>query len=212
MNASEPSTSCVLFIVSAPSGAGKTSLVNALLGLDDKLAVSVSHTTRPRRPGEVEGENYHFVSAADYQHMVAAGAFLEHAAVFGNHYGTATATVLDHFARGHDVILEIDWQGAAQVRNTHPDAVSIFILPPSLLELRARLEQRGQDSAAVIQARLAEAQREMRQYGQFDYLVVNDQFDQALEHLWAIVRAERCRRGHALFRLKKLLDNLLSEV
>ena len=199
-----------LFIVSAPSGAGKTSLVHALLEKDPAMAVSVSHTTRPRRPSETDGLNYHFVSPAEFESMVAAGAFLEHAEVFGNRYGTARSVVDEHLSQGADVILEIDWQGAAQIRHSHPESVSIFILPPSTATLRARLIKRGQDDAAVIETRLAEARGEMAHHGEFDYLLVNDRFEEALEELSAITRAERCRRLRRATVLQPLLNDLLS--
>jgi guanylate kinase len=199
----------ILFIVSAPSGAGKTSLVKALLDLDHRLGVSVSHTTRPRRATETDGVNYHFVARERFQAMVEADAFLEHAEVFGNAYGTATASVEQTFATGVDVILEIDWQGAAQVRARRPDAVSIFILPPSRAALRSRLLRRGEDSADVMERRLTEARNEISHCGDFDYLMVNDDFDDALRQLQAIVTAERCRRRVAQPALEGLLEDLL---
>lgn len=199
-----------LFIVSAPSGAGKTSLVHALLERDPALAVSVSHTTRPRRPSETDGLNYHFVSPARFEAMAAAGDFLEHAEVFGNRYGTARAVVDERLQQGSDVILEIDWQGAAQIRRSHPDSVSIFILPPSTATLRARLIKRGQDDPEVIETRLAEARGEMAHHAEFDYLVVNDRFDDALEELRAITRAQRCRQTRRASLLQSLLKDLLS--
>ncbi|MCB1682891.1 MAG: guanylate kinase [Pseudomonadales bacterium] len=199
-----------LFIVSAPSGAGKTSLVNALLEKDAALAVSVSHTTRPRRPSETDGVNYHFVSPARFEAMVAAGDFLEHAEVFGHRYGTARAVVDARLGQGADVILEIDWQGAAQIRRSHPDSVSVFILPPSTATLRARLIKRGQDDPAVIETRLAEARGEMAHHAEFDFLVVNDRFEDALEELCAITRAQRCRQVRRAALLQPLLKDLLS--
>ncbi len=200
-----------LFIVSAPSGAGKTSLVKALLERDATLRVCVSHTTRRRRPTETDGVNYHFVDKAQFDAMVAADAFLEHADVFGNRYGTAVGSVRDQFASGADVILEIDWQGAAQVRASWPEAVSVFILPPSRDTLRERLKGRGEDSPEVIEQRLAAARTEVSHHRDFDYLVVNDSFERAVEQLQAIVSAERCRRPHAARALKPLLEDLLSE-
>lgn len=199
----------VLFIVSAPSGAGKTSLVKALLGRDDHLGVSVSHTTRTKRHTEADGINYHFVTRERFEAMVQAGAFLEHAEVFGNSYGTATTSVEAKFAAGVDVILEIDWQGAAQVRQRRPDAVSIFILPPSLEALRSRLTQRGEDAAEEMERRLTEARNEISHCGEFDYLVVNDEFGAALNQLQGIVTAERCRRRIAEPALEGLLGDLL---
>jgi len=207
---SENRSGGILFIVSAPSGAGKTSLVKALLDQDPALAVCVSHTTRPMRATERDGINYHFVNTTDFRQLIADGEFLEHADVFGNLYGTARGSVDRCFASGADVILEIDWQGAAQVRERHPDAVSVFILPPSIATLRARLDKRGEDASEVIENRLAQARTELAHHGDFDYLVVNDDFSAALTQLQAIVRAERCRRPAAGKRLQTLLDGLLS--
>ncbi|MEM8768588.1 MAG: guanylate kinase [Pseudomonadota bacterium] len=201
----------LLFIVSAPSGAGKTSLVAALLEGDPSLTVSVSHTTRPRRPRETDGVNYHFVAAEAFEAMVADDAFVEHAEVFGNRYGTSRAAVADGLATGADVVLEIDWQGAALVRAAMPEAVSIFIVPPSQSALRERLTARGQDDEAVIESRLAEARGEMQHHDEFDYLVINDDFDTALGELAAIVLAERCRLAHRVERQRGLLDELLTE-
>ena len=201
----------ILFIVSAPSGAGKTSLVNALLKSDARLTVSVSHTTRPRRPKEVAGINYHFINTDEFEAMVAADAFVEHAEVFGNRYGTSIESVAAALGAGKDVVLEIDWQGAALVRAAEPRAVSIFIVPPSQIALRERLQARAQDDPVVIESRLAEARGEMHHHLDFDYLVINDDFDVALAELQAIVLAERCRQPRraecnaAL--LKALLDS-----
>ena len=180
-----------LFVVSAPSGAGKTSLVRAVLEQDDGLCVSVSHTTRGRRPTEVDGRNYHFVDVATFEEMIGAGRFLEHALVFGNYYGTSSDWVDERLAAGVDVILEIDWQGAEQVRRLRPDARGIFIVPPTLAILEARLRGRGEDEDAVIARRLSEAQLEMAHHVEFDYIVVNDDFDDAVRDLLAIFRAER---------------------
>jgi len=199
-----------LFIVSAPSGAGKTSLVGELLAGDDALSLSISHTTRPRRPKETAGVNYHFVDAATFEDMIEADAFLEHASVFGNYYGTSKAAVSEPLAEGRDVLLEIDWQGAALVRNAHPEAVSIFIVPPSQDALRERLQGRAQDDPEVIESRLAEAKTEMRHYDEFDYLVVNDVFEVALAELRAIVTAERCRTGRRSVGNRALMDSLLA--
>ncbi|MGD8309486.1 MAG: guanylate kinase [Chromatiales bacterium] len=197
-----------LFVVSAPSGAGKTSLVRALLDADPGVEVSVSHTTRPPRPGEKDGVHYHFVDSATFRGLAEAGAFLEHARVFDNHYGTSRADIEDRLARGRDVILEIDWQGARQVRERLPYAVSVFILPPSAHALEERLRGRGQDSDEVIAARLAEARAELSHYAEFDYLVVNDQFDIALEELRAIVTARRLRLGAQVRRQAGRLEGL----
>ena len=181
----------MLYIVAAPSGGGKTSLVSALLESDDSIKLSISYTTRSPRPGEVDGVNYHFVDEARFHQMVSEGAFLEYAEVFGCFYGTAQASVTSQLNREIDVILEIDWQGAQQVRTLMPQCRSIFIVPPSREELERRLRGRGQDSEAVITRRTAEAVEEMSHYGEFDYLVVNDDFDAALSDLKAIFRSRR---------------------
>jgi len=182
-----------LILVSAPSGAGKTSLVKAALERDAQLAVSVSHTTRPKRATETDGVNYHFVAAAAFGTMVADGDFLEHAQVFDHQYGTSKQEVDTLRARGKDVILEIDWQGADQIRQLNAQAVSVFILPPSVDVLRKRLEKRGQDSEQVIVRRLAEAQLEMSQAHRYHYIVVNDDFDVALGEIQSILHAGRLR-------------------
>ncbi|MCG7944315.1 MAG: guanylate kinase [Candidatus Thiodiazotropha taylori] len=182
-----------LYILSAPSGAGKTSLLKALRQQDGALQVSISHTTRPMRPGEEDGKDYHFISQELFQEMIGAAAFLEHAEVFGNFYGTSESEVRAKLDAGQDTVLEIDWQGAQQVRKRFPDAVSIFILPPSPEALYERLSARGQDSEAVIQGRMQLAVREMSHYAEFDYLVINDDFDTALAELAAIVSARRLR-------------------
>jgi guanylate kinase len=180
-----------LFIVSAPSGAGKTSLVHALVGALPDITVSVSHTTRPMRPGEVQGRDYHFVDETAFAAMAERGEFLEYALVFGNRYGTSRGAVDATLAQGIDVVLEIDWQGARRVRQLKPDAVSVFIMPPSLPELRRRLERRGKDGAEVIARRMEAARREMSHFDEYQYLVVNDDFERAREDLQAIVRAAR---------------------
>lgn len=183
----------ILFIVSAPSGAGKTSLVNRLLERDPKLALSISCTTRPPRVGERDGVNYHFIDTRHFEQCLDAGDFLEHARVFGNLYGTRAADVSAGLRNGHDLVLEIDWQGARQVRERFRDAVGIFVLPPSIGELERRLQARSTDSAEVIAARMAQARAEMAHAPEYDYLVVNDRFETALDTLGAIVAAERCR-------------------
>lgn len=198
----------LLLIVSAPSGAGKTSLVAALLERDPNLTVSISHTTRRCRRGERDGVNYHFVDKSQFLEMVAAGQFLEHAEVFGNYYGTSAQAVDEARARGRDVILEIDFQGAAQVRARYPEAVSLFVLPPSRAALEARLTGRGEDEA-TIRERLAKARLEMSHYRDYDYLVVNDDFVSALQEMHCIVRAERLRQERQDARLRPLLDELL---
>lgn len=198
-----------LFIVSAPSGAGKTSLLNQLLVSEPTLCLSISHTTRPQRPGERDGVDYHFTDPDTFLAMVAEGRFLEHAQVFGNLYGTDSRWLDSTLAGGRDVILEIDWQGAAQIRRLRPEAISIFILPPSLEVLAERLRGRGQDDDNVIQRRLAGARDELSHYTEFDYLVVNDDFDTALADLAAIFRAERQCLGRQTERHRPLLAELL---
>ena len=184
-----------LFIVSAPSGAGKTSLVNALVTSLDQVVPSISYTTRPPRPGERDGADYHFISMAEFERMISAGAFLEHAQVFGNRYGTAQATVAAELAAGRDVVLEIDWQGARQIRARMPESVSIFILPPSLPELERRLRSRESDDPETIRRRLDEAAAEMSHYPEYDYVIVNAVFERALPDLQSIIRAQRLRRA-----------------
>ncbi len=183
-----------LFIVSAPSGAGKTSLLNALLDRVSDVVVSVSHTTREPRPGEREGVDYHFVSKPDFETMVAAGGFLEHARVFDNFYGTSRVAVARQLDAGRDVILEIDWQGARQVRRAAPQAVGVFVLPPTRETLRERLRARRQDSEQVIERRMRDAVSEMSHYGEYDFLVFNDNFEQAVAELQAVFVAQRLRR------------------
>ena len=179
-----------LVILSAPSGAGKTSLARALIDRSDDVVLSVSHTTRAPRPGEVDGRDYHFVDHDTFRAMVERGDFLEYAEVFGNFYGTARSAVEELLARGLNVILDIDWQGARKVRAAVPGTFSIFIMPPSLQALRQRLTSRGQDAAAVIEGRMREAIGEMTHYGEYDRVVVNDDFDQALEQLAALMRGQ----------------------
>ena len=200
-----------LLIVSAPSGAGKTSLVGALLTQDDDLVVSVSHTTRDKRPRERDGVDYHFVDAKTFAAMVEEGAFLEYAEVFGHWYGTARQAVAEELARGHDVVLEIDWQGARMIRAEFPHAVDIFILPPSRAELATRLKGRGEDDPEVINRRMSEARKEMSHFNDYTNLVVNDDFVEALAHIAAIVKAARCGRRLLRQDMKILLDELLSE-
>lgn len=183
----------ILFIVSAPSGAGKTSLVKALLGQDSGLTLSVSCTTRAPRTGEQDGIHYHFLDRTRFEAAVSAGEFMEHAQVFGNLYGTRESDLRTHLEAGHDLILEIDWQGARQVRRRFPTAPSLFILPPSLIELGRRLRGRGTDSDEVIARRLDQARDDLAHWSEYDYLVVNDRFEVALRDLGAIVAAERLR-------------------
>ncbi len=199
-----------LFTVSAPSGAGKTSLVKALVESTTSVCVSISHTTRDMRPGETNGVNYHFVDHDRFLAMVGEGAFLEHAKVFANYYGTSQAWVNEKLAEGMDVILEIDWQGAAQIRKIMPEAVSLFIVPPSKECLRQRLTGRGQDGEAVIDARMAEAQNEMSHYAEAHYLLVNDDFQQTLDEFRAIVIAERQRLEKQSQKHQSLISSLLS--
>ena len=185
-----------LFIIAAPSGGGKTSLINGLLKQDPRLALSISHTTRQPRPGEIDGQHYHFVAEAEFEQMVKNGDFLEHARVFDHFYGTNRKSIAAQLAQGRDVILDIDWQGARQVRSEFSGCCLIFIIPPSLESLRQRLTRRGQDSASVIERRMRDAQAEISHWAEFDQLVVNDDFDTALEELLAIINDHRTRRPH----------------
>ena len=198
-----------LFIVSAPSGAGKTSLVKALVESCDKVLVSISHTTRPIRPGEQDGLNYHFVTESTFLEMLEQTDFLEHARVFGNLYGTSSAWVEEQLDAGLDVILEIDWQGAQQIRALHPESRAIFILPPSLATLEQRLQSRGQDDADIIQARLREAVREMSHYVESDFVIVNQDFETALGELRAVVLSQRLTTQRQQVAQKALLQSLL---
>lgn len=198
-----------LFVITAASGAGKTSLIRALLECEPSIRLSVSHTTRAPRPGEVDGEHYHFVDEATFVAELNAGDFLESAYVHGFYYGTSQSVVVNTLKSGHDLILEIDWQGAAQVRKLYPEAISIFILPPSIEALSQRLNNRGQDSQEVITRRLAAARDEMSHVGEFDYVTINDDFDVALEDLRAIIRASRLKRDIQLTRHAAMLANLL---
>jgi guanylate kinase len=182
-----------LFIVCAPSGAGKTSLVNELIKADAGIRLSVSYTTRPPRPGEVNGREYHFVSGEVFAQMATRDEFLESAEVHGNRYGTSQAWIAEQRAAGSDILLEIDWQGAAQVRTLIADTVGIFILPPSLEALMARLNQRASDAPEVIARRLSTAHEEISHFVEFDYVIINDQFGEALQDLIAVVRAQRLR-------------------
>ena len=199
-----------LYIVAAPSGAGKTSLVAALAKSTSHICVSVSHTTRAMRPGEVDGVDYHFVSADEFKARIEQNAFLEHAKVFGNFYGTSQARVEEQLNQGKDVILEIDWQGARQVRHLMPSAVSLFIIPPSRQALRERLADRKTDNPDVIEKRMNLAVDEMSHYGEFDYLIINDKFDDALFDLKAIVRAQRLTISFQQAYREALLRELLS--
>lgn len=200
-----------LYIISAPSGAGKTSLVKALLDRLDGITVSVSHTTRAPRPGEQDGEDYHFIDKDRFESLVAAGEFLEHAQVFDNYYGTRRATLVERLEAGEDVILEIDWQGARQVFEAFPQAIKVFILPPSREALYERLQGRGQDSEAVIRRRMTDAVAEMRHYDEYHYLVINDDFNAALADLEALFRSQRLRRVPQSLRYAAEIKRLLEQ-
>jgi guanylate kinase len=199
-----------LFVIAAPSGAGKTSLVTALLASEPRLRLSVSHTTRQRRPTEQDGREYHFVSVPQFERLVARGEFLEHARVFDNYYGTARGFVEERLRQGYEVILEIDWQGARQVRRAVPDCVSVFILPPSRRALAERLSRRATDSAETIARRLAEATADMSHYREFDYVIVNDDFAQAVSDLRRIVAGRAEDLTSARPELAPLLAELLA--
>ncbi len=199
-----------LFIVSAPSGTGKTSLVNALVRDTNHLKLSISHTTRPARPKEIDGYNYHFIDEAKFKQMEMAGVFMESANVFGHLYGTSQETVEKMLDEGHDVVLEIDWQGADQVKKCMPEAVMIFILPPSIDALRERLETRDQDSQDVIDARMKKAKAELKHHLMADFLVVNDDFEEALKGLKAIVKANRLTTSKQQIINHRLLKKLIT--
>jgi guanylate kinase len=200
-----------LFIIAAPSGGGKTSLVNSLLKRDPRLALSVSHTTRPARPAETDGQHYHFVSEAEFEGMKNNGEFLEHARVFDHHYGTSRNAVALQLDRDLDVILDIDWQGAKQVRLVFPDCCGIFIIPPCLEILRERLTGRGQDSNDVIQRRMRDARSEISHWNEFDQLVVNNYFDTALEELLAIINDHRNNKPHKINKDYQILAQQLGK-
>ena len=199
-----------LFIVAAPSGAGKSTLVNALLAREPAISLSVSHTTRPPRAGEEFGRHYYFVERAAFEREIAEGVFLEHAEVHGNLYGTSLTKVQELLGQGRDVLLEIDWQGAEQIRRVKPDCVSVFILPPSRAELERRLRGRGSDSAEVIARRLHNSREEISHAPEFDYIIVNDNFDDALADLRAIVHAVRQRSALQWPRQEALIAELLA--
>lgn len=203
------SSNGTLYTVSAPSGAGKTSLVKALIENLNDVQVSISHTTRAIRPGEQDGVNYHFASQDEFAAMLGQGAFLEHAEVFGNYYGTSQAWVEETLAKGGDVILEIDWQGAQQVKRLLPNTLGVFILPPSQSALRQRLTGRGQDDDSIIDGRMAEAVSEMSHYVEADYVLINDDFDEALIDFAAILRGQRLRQSKQQERHTSLLRELL---
>ncbi|MDY6216205.1 guanylate kinase [Actinobacillus porcinus] len=203
-----------LYILSAPSGAGKSSLIAALLGKNtaQKMMVSVSHTTRQPRPGEENGVHYHFVDVAEFELLIEQGAFLEYAKVFGgNYYGTSLPAIEKNLAAGIDVFLDIDWQGAQQIREKVPSVKSIFILPPSLAELEQRLIGRGQDSAEVIAERMSKAMDEISHYNEYDYVIVNDDFEQALADLQSILRAEKLTLAYQESQNRTLIQELLAK-
>lgn len=202
-----------LFVVSAPSGAGKSSLIKALLAqhnsAENPLTVSISHTTRDPRPGEVDGEHYHFVTHAEFAALIEQGAFFEHAKVFDHYYGTSRLAIEDTLEQGIDVFLDIDWQGARQVKAQYPNAQLVFILPPSVAELEQRLIGRGQDSAEIIARRMRDAKSEMSHATEFDYLLINDDFAQTLAAFYAIVVAKRQDLAHQMLRHAELLSELI---
>ena len=203
-----PASGC-LFVLAAPSGGGKTSLVRALLEREPGMRLSISYTTRPPRPGEKDGVDYHFVDEAKFNALQAAGEFLEHAYVHGNWYATSATWLRHEIEAGHDVLLEIDWQGAQQVRRLIPEAVHIFILPPSLASLKDRLEKRGQDTPEVIATRIEAAREEMRHCGEFDYVIMNQDFARAVDDLSVIVRAARLAARRQQVRHAALIAQLL---
>ncbi|WP_289029697.1 guanylate kinase [uncultured Paraglaciecola sp.] len=213
-----PQTLGNLFILAAPSGAGKSSLIKALLEKhqesddhNNAMQVSVSHTTRAPRPGEANGVHYHFVDHAEFEALIAENSFFEWAEVFGNYYGTSRVVIEQTLAKGIDVFLDIDWQGARQVKAQIPDTATIFVAPPSKEELKRRLTQRGQDSAEVIAERMTKAVSEISHYHEFDFIVVNDDFEAALNELDAIVTTRRLRKEKQIIRYQSLFDNLLTD-
>ena len=204
-----PGASGCLFVIAAPSGGGKTSVVNALLEREPRIKLSVSYTTRPPRPGEQDGVHYHFVDVPRYMQLKDAGEFLEHAHVHGNWYATSATWLAEQVQQGNDVLLEIDWQGASQVRRLVPGSVLVFLLPPSIDSLRERLQKRGQDSDAVIQKRLEAAREEMKHAGEFDYVIMNQDFARAVDDLSVIVRAARLAATRQLIRHARTYSDLI---
>lgn len=198
-----------LFVVAAASGTGKTSLVRAVLSKMDNIQVSVSYTTRPPRPNDIEGIDYHFITEEQFTQKQANDIFLESAKVYGYHYGTSKQWVMDRLKLGADVILEIDWQGANQIKKQFPDAVTIFVLPPSMAALKDRLEKRSTDSEAVIASRLTAAKEDIRHYFEYDYLIVNDDFDMATAQISTIIKASRLKQNCQQYHLQKLLAELV---
>ncbi len=201
-----------LYIISAPSGGGKTSLVNALVSSINNLFISISYTTRPLRPGEQNGVNYHFITTDQFHELIKQNTFIEHAKVFDHHYGTSREWVNQQLQQGHDVILEIDWQGAQQIRQNFKHCVSIFILPPSRDALRERLMNRAQDDSTVIDQRMMQARNEMSHYHEFDYLIINDIFENALTDLKAVIRSRRLLTSLQSLQHEDLIKNLLQDV
>lgn len=197
-----------LFVVSAPSGAGKTSLVQALLNINPQIDLSVSYTTRPPRPGEQDGKDYHFVTREAFTIMSARGEFMESAEVYGNMYGTSQTWISQEVGKGRDILLEIDWQGAEQVRRLFPECISIFILPPSLQALEQRLKGRGKDSAEVIAKRMAAVREDVAHVAEFDYVIINDNLNEALRELNAVVLSARLRGAKQLARHQNLINQL----
>lgn len=200
-----------LFALAAPSGGGKTSLIRALLERDTSLRLSVSHTTRSPRPGEVDGVHYHFVDEAEFVELIGQGAFLEHARVFGHRYGTGRAAVEQQMKDGHDVLLDIDWQGVRQVRAAFPDCCTVFILPPSLEVLQERLASRGQDSPEIIARRMGEARSEISHWDEFDFVLINDNFEQAVDDLLSIIHDGRPAKAVPSGKLSALVAELLQD-
>jgi guanylate kinase len=199
-----------LFIISAPSGAGKSTLINALLKQDADMQLSVSHTTRSPRPGETNGVQYHFTDVSSFKQLIAEDQFIEWAEVFGNYYGTSKAALADKLAQGIDVFLDIDWQGARQIKQQLPFVTSIFILPPSVGALEQRLNQRGQDSAEVIAGRMAKARDEISHANEYDYWVVNDDLELAVQQFSGIIQSQRLKQQKQAIRQHKLLSGLLA--
>lgn len=206
--ASGPSRRGLLVVVSAPSGAGKTSLLHAAIEADPQLGFSVSYTTRQPRPGEQDGKHYHFINKPQFEERIAADDFLEYATVFDNLYGTSRSATREALAAGRDLILEIDWQGARNIRASEMDCISIFIVPPSLEELQRRLENRGKDSPEVIERRMAEARAELSHWEEYDYLIINDDFDRARMEMNTVIAASRLHRRQQAERVRGMLQDL----